>query len=265
MTFITVKVGAKKRFGANEERIFNSNCICIVLLNHIKRHPQVVAALTKTGVLTSPAPPGVPVIMGGGSCTVEDLVVDLASEGGEVMDLLNKPKEYARKFLEARGTYILVRVMADDSEDSGQQYVSLLEQAVDKVKFSVSSRNANAKSKRGHGGTANVGSDRLAASTNPSGTAGLGGGLLGAAEDFYGGGAREARLSIVGFGGPGGTGGADGAGGGLAGDRKRGKSKGDVLKAQQPRDSKGLSNSMGNMEGKPSVVGKKSVVVPPKK
>ncbi|KAJ3390863.1 hypothetical protein HDU84_006954 [Entophlyctis sp. JEL0112] len=37
--------------------------------------------------------------------------IDLATESGEVIDLSSKPKEYAKKFLEPRQSYILVRVI----------------------------------------------------------------------------------------------------------------------------------------------------------
>ncbi|KAJ3044897.1 hypothetical protein HDV00_000179 [Rhizophlyctis rosea] len=104
MSFITVK------YGANEERLANPNCLCSVLLHHIKR-----------------------------SCGFEHIIenVDLASETGEVVDLVSKPKEYARKYLEGRANYILVKVIGDESEDSSPTYVSLLEQTGEKIKFSV--------------------------------------------------------------------------------------------------------------------------------
>ncbi|KAJ3274888.1 hypothetical protein HDV01_001763 [Terramyces sp. JEL0728] len=76
--FVTIK------YGADEEKIVNPNCLSAVLLNHIRR-----------------------------SCGYENVIenLDLASESGEVMDLVSKPKEYAKKFLEARSTYILVKVI----------------------------------------------------------------------------------------------------------------------------------------------------------
>ena len=117
-------------FPANEERLANPNCLCSVLLHHIKR-----------------------------ACGFENLIenVDLASETGEVIDLVSKPKEYARKYVEGRGNYILVKVMGgkglisacciegtvvfehasiDESEDSSPTYMSLLEQTGEKIKFS---------------------------------------------------------------------------------------------------------------------------------
>ncbi|KAJ3326217.1 hypothetical protein HDV06_000093 [Boothiomyces sp. JEL0866] len=76
--FVTIK------YGAEEEKIVNPNCLSAVLLNHIRK-----------------------------TCGYENVVenLDLASESGEVMDLASKPKEYAKKFLEARSTYILVKVI----------------------------------------------------------------------------------------------------------------------------------------------------------
>ncbi|KAJ1546725.1 hypothetical protein HK096_004783, partial [Nowakowskiella sp. JEL0078] len=63
------------------------------------RHPHVIAALTKTGAINHE------------HLQSFELMVDLASESGEVMDLLNKPKDSARKYLDGRGVYILVRVI----------------------------------------------------------------------------------------------------------------------------------------------------------
>nr|KAJ3423243.1 hypothetical protein HK105_007579 [Polyrhizophydium stewartii] len=78
MAFVVVK------FGANDEKLVNPNCLCAVLLNYVKK-----------------------------SCGFNELPenVDLASESGEVMDLVSKPREYARKFLEPRNSYILVKVL----------------------------------------------------------------------------------------------------------------------------------------------------------
>jgi hypothetical protein len=47
-------------------------------------------------------------------CAVEESLgpkeqLDLASETGEIVDLPSRPRDYARRFLEARGTYILVK------------------------------------------------------------------------------------------------------------------------------------------------------------
>ena len=98
MVFIIVKFGGNrynsepssiwkpsyKSGVANEEHIFNSNCLCAVLLNHIKKTCGYDA-------VTEP--------------------LDLAFESGEVMDLWTKPKEYARKYVDARGVYVLVKVL----------------------------------------------------------------------------------------------------------------------------------------------------------
>jgi hypothetical protein len=43
------------------------------------------------------------------TCGYEQDNIDLASETGEVIDLASKPKEYARKYVEPRGSYILVK------------------------------------------------------------------------------------------------------------------------------------------------------------
>ena len=95
MGFITVK------YGNNEERILNPNCLSLVLLSHIKK-----------------------------TCGFESLMepIDLCSaDTGEVVDLISKPKEYAKKFLEPRGVYVLLKVIGDDSEESTPSFVSLLE------------------------------------------------------------------------------------------------------------------------------------------
>ncbi|KAI8898129.1 hypothetical protein BC833DRAFT_620582 [Globomyces pollinis-pini] len=96
--FITVK------YGAEEEKIFNPNCLSAVLLNHIKH-----------------------------TCGFENEILDLASETGEVMDLA----KYAKKFLESRSSYILVKIIGDETEESSPTYIPLLDNALDKIKFSV--------------------------------------------------------------------------------------------------------------------------------
>ena len=68
---------------ANEEKLVNPNCLSAVMLSHIKK-----------------------------TCGYSEITenIDLASEAGEVMDLVSKPREYAKKFLEPRTTYVLVKV-----------------------------------------------------------------------------------------------------------------------------------------------------------
>ena len=102
MSFIIVK------YGSNEERLCNPNCLSVVLLSHVKK-----------------------------SCGFESLSenIDLATESGEVLDLISKPKEVAKKFLEARGTYILVKVVGDDVDESSPSFIPLLDSAIN-VKFS---------------------------------------------------------------------------------------------------------------------------------
>ncbi|KAJ3360941.1 hypothetical protein GGF32_007874 [Allomyces javanicus] len=99
MTFFTVK------YGDNDERLFNSNCLNTVLLGHIK------AALK----LTFSEP------------------VDLALDSGDVLDLASKPREYAKKYIEPRAVCTLLKVvqasgMADE-DDGGTAYVPLLDNA----------------------------------------------------------------------------------------------------------------------------------------
>ncbi|KAJ3111769.1 hypothetical protein HDU96_005359 [Phlyctochytrium bullatum] len=104
MAFIIVK------HGANEEHIVNPNCLCSVLLSHIKK-------------------------IGGFQDMPEN--IDLASETGEVVDLVSKPREYAKKYLEPRSNYIVVKVIGEETEDSSPTYVSLLDQVGDRIKFAV--------------------------------------------------------------------------------------------------------------------------------
>lgn len=106
MSFVTV------RYGAGEEKLVNPNTLNGVLLSHLKK-----------------------------SCGFESLTdpVDLASETGEVMDLMSRPKEYARKILEGRGVYILIKVIGDEGtlQDEGSpSFVSLLDQPAGGLKFS---------------------------------------------------------------------------------------------------------------------------------
>ena len=62
--------------------------------------------------------------------------VDLATETGEVIDLLGKPKEYAKKSLEPRSTYILLKVNDDQGDESQPAYVPLLDPSLsDKIKL----------------------------------------------------------------------------------------------------------------------------------
>ncbi|KAI8905015.1 hypothetical protein EDD86DRAFT_277686 [Gorgonomyces haynaldii] len=114
MSFITVK------YGAGEEKILNPNCLSAVLLGYAKK-----------------------------TCGFENIPenVDLASESGEVIDLVSKPKEYAKKYVEPRTSYILVKCVGDDSEDSSLNYVPLLDQVGDKIKFAVT--NPTARVRRG--------------------------------------------------------------------------------------------------------------------
>ncbi|KAJ3195538.1 hypothetical protein HK101_011828 [Irineochytrium annulatum] len=73
------------------------------------------------------------------TCGFQDMVenVDLASETGEVVDLVSKPREYAKRYLEPRTNYILVKVIGEETEETSPTYVSLLDQVGDKIKFAV--------------------------------------------------------------------------------------------------------------------------------
>jgi hypothetical protein len=67
---------------AHEEKTFNPDCLNVLLLEHIKQ-----------------------------SCGYEHLLepIDLATETGEVLELQAKRREYAKKTLELRGVYVLVK------------------------------------------------------------------------------------------------------------------------------------------------------------
>ena len=66
--------------------------------------------------------------------------IDLASEAGEVLDLQSRPREYAKKFLEPRGIYVLCKYNTDVEDQTQPSYTPLLETASDAnfkpVKFS---------------------------------------------------------------------------------------------------------------------------------
>ena len=71
----------------NQELIVNTNCLTPVLLDYIKK------ACGYEGILGNKE------------------YLDLASETGEIMDLGSKGREYAKKFLDARASYILIKVV----------------------------------------------------------------------------------------------------------------------------------------------------------
>ncbi|KAJ3246405.1 hypothetical protein HDU78_007122 [Chytriomyces hyalinus] len=85
MPFITVK------YGANNEKLVNPDVQSAVLLTHIKN------------------------TCGFSSATYP---IDLATETGEVIDLCSKSREYAKKYVEDRKAYIVVRVVGEvDAEE----------------------------------------------------------------------------------------------------------------------------------------------------
>jgi len=116
MSYITVK------YGDNIERIFNPNCVSSVLLSFIKI-----------------------------SCGYDDdsIQIDLATESGEVLDLANHGKEYAKKYLDERRSYILVKIV-EGEDDSPITYSPLLNQLPEKMKFTVIS---SGKTKQKRSGT----------------------------------------------------------------------------------------------------------------
>ncbi|KAI8616736.1 hypothetical protein BC830DRAFT_171104 [Chytriomyces sp. MP71] len=131
MPFCTIK------FGANEERLINPNVMNAVLLSHLKR-------VCFEGNSHGPAPDH----------------LDLATETGEVVDLHGKPKEYARKYLEGRGSYILVKAVGEESDD--MVYVPLLDQIGDKIKFGLT--NPTKQQKAAAAATGPIGKSKGAAS-----------------------------------------------------------------------------------------------------
>ncbi|KAJ3414756.1 hypothetical protein HDV05_006095 [Chytridiales sp. JEL 0842] len=169
---------------ANEEKLLNPNCLSSVLLSHIKK-----------------------------TCGFSDLPepIDLASETGEVVDLVSKPKEYAKRFLEQRTSYILVKVIGEETEESTPTYISLLDNPEKPIKFAVlnpTQRQKN-KSKAASRAAASLAAAGAAEGTSPSkggfpnGPGSLSGALGSNASDNEKGGSG---LSV----GPGGGGGAGG-------------------------------------------------------
>ncbi|KAG4098692.1 hypothetical protein H8356DRAFT_990631 [Neocallimastix lanati (nom. inval.)] len=116
MSYITVK------YGDNSEKIFNPNCISSVLLSFIKI-----------------------------SCGFDEEAyqVDLATESGEVVDLANHGKEYAKKYLDERRSYILVKII-EGEEDTPTTYSPLLNQIPEKMKFTVISSGKSRQKRSGN-------------------------------------------------------------------------------------------------------------------
>lgn len=116
MSFITVK------YGDNSEKIFNPNCVSSVLLAFIKI-----------------------------SCGFDDesYQIDLATESGEVIDLANHGKEYAKKYLDDRRAYILVKII-EGEDDTPVTYSPLLNQLPEKMKFTVISSGRNKQKRAGN-------------------------------------------------------------------------------------------------------------------
>ncbi|KAL7753356.1 hypothetical protein RI367_001131 [Sorochytrium milnesiophthora] len=120
MTFIVVK------HGANAQRLFNANCLCIVLLTFIKESLGLDFGET----------------------------IDLADESGEVLDLAGHPREYAKKYLEPRGVYTLIKVLTADAVDDGAKYQPLVDAPSESFKLTArrqTKRFADSKA-FGHGG-----------------------------------------------------------------------------------------------------------------
>lgn len=109
MSFVIVK------YGNEQEKLFNPNVQVIVFLNHVKK-----------------------------ACGFEQCSepIDLATDTGEVIDLqsfLKQPanaKEAARKYLDHRATYILVKCITETTEDEPTNFVPLLTTVDPKIKFS---------------------------------------------------------------------------------------------------------------------------------
>jgi hypothetical protein len=74
---------------AHEEKTFNPDCLNVLLLEHVKQ-----------------------------SCGYEHLLepIDLATETGEVLELQSKRREYAKKTVEDRGIYVLVKHVDGESQ-----------------------------------------------------------------------------------------------------------------------------------------------------
>ena len=73
----------------------NTNCLAPVVLDFLRKACDLESSLTAKEYL------------------------DLASETGEIIDLAGKGKEYAKRFLDTRGCYLLIKVIAGGSVVSG--------------------------------------------------------------------------------------------------------------------------------------------------
>ncbi|TPX34821.1 hypothetical protein SmJEL517_g02558 [Synchytrium microbalum] len=129
MAFVTLK------YGAGEEMLLNPNCMASVLLNHIKKNADVIKSV---GAIHEP--------------------IDIATESGEVVDLMGKAREYAKKYVDPRATYVLVKIVgADESGEAEAQYIPLCDQLGERVKFMLAS---SRQKKRGGHGAPSIASDR---------------------------------------------------------------------------------------------------------
>jgi superfamily II helicase len=104
MTFVFIKCGGPsvKEIPTLKEIIVNSNCLIPILLDYIK------SEFGLDGIIS------------------DKEALDLCTESGEVIDLMNKGKEYAKKFLEPKNTYLLVKAIYENDEPTGT-YIPLVD------------------------------------------------------------------------------------------------------------------------------------------
>ncbi|KAJ3316317.1 hypothetical protein HDU76_001893 [Blyttiomyces sp. JEL0837] len=158
--------------------------------------------------------------------------IDLASETGEVMDLVGKPKEYAKKYLEPRANYILVKVIGEETEESQPTYISLLEQVGEKLKFTLLNPTLRQKLKVKAGARGDAPS-RFPGNDDKEGKEGAGGAPTKETKKAAQAQKAAAKAALAAAGGGGSAGnslddihgatGGGGVGGGGGGDKKKGK------------------------------------------
>ncbi|KAI9345262.1 hypothetical protein BDR26DRAFT_156121 [Obelidium mucronatum] len=110
------------------EKIVNHNCQANVVLSYIKK-----------------------------SCGLSNLTapIDLATESGDVVDLNSKARDYAKRFLDDRKSYIVVKVVGEFTDDATPTYTSLLDLPADtKLKFAVPEKIRAARKKVSIGASA---------------------------------------------------------------------------------------------------------------
>ncbi|KAJ3340777.1 hypothetical protein HDU93_006265 [Gonapodya sp. JEL0774] len=97
------------------------------LSNNPPSSPQGVSNRTSTQQISA-TPQSIDSVFESMGINLNEIVLDLATESGEVVDLVNRPpKDYANKYLNNRDSYVVVRVIAGETESENPTFVPLLE------------------------------------------------------------------------------------------------------------------------------------------